>query len=512
VERFFQTNPGQAALSLETGTSLAEFSLVAASLTLENDYWILLDILAKGRLNPERVERVGEPLVLVGGVGVWANPWPMIPFADLILLGEAELQWPQIIDFYLDPNFLAESKAGKLRILAAKIPGALVPSLWPEEVLKGEAPLLKPLRPALVAWPPEGFEPPRSPILTPNTEFGQRRLVEISRGCPHGCRFCLAGALYRPHRPWPVAKILAALASPGSSGEPVGLVSPAVADHPEIETLLGALKERGNPISVSSLRLSALTENLARRLLAGGVKGLAVAPEAGSQRLRDVINKSLNEGEILGACQLLAEAGLRKLKLYFMLGLPGETDEDLLAIAGLAQKIQKAIRRGSYAPKLALSVANFSPKSQTPFEAVPLLSEIELSRRGELVRKALAAVGGLELRVDPPLWSIAQSLLARGGVEAGELVRLMWAEGGRVKRFYRRFMAQRSDLGRERAEMLAENPWPATKSRPWRVVAISAGAGFLAAEKELAQTGQLSPPCPPAGHCGRCGACEKMVD
>ncbi|MDR1576671.1 MAG: radical SAM protein [Deltaproteobacteria bacterium] len=507
-EKTGSKHPGNKSLSLETKTFLSEFDLLAASLTLENDYWILLDILAKGQIKPERTARDREPLVFVGGVGVWANPWPLIPFADLFLLGEAEIQWPQIMEYYLDPFFAVATKEEKLKLLVEKIPGALAPSLWPVEVLNGEVALANPIRPARVCWPPLDQTPPRSPIITPNTEFGERRLVEISRGCPHGCRFCLAGSLYRPHRPWPLEQILGVLGQPQSLGEAVGLVSPAVADHPEIDTLLDVLKEQGRAVSVSSLRLSALTENLARRLLASGVKGLAVAPEAGTQRLRDVINKVISEEEILGACRLLAEAGLRKLKLYFMVGLPGETDEDLASLALLCQKIQKSVRAKSFAPKLVVSVANFCPKPQTPFESEPLLSEAELIRKAQVVKKSLAKVGGLELRLDPPLWSIVQSLLARGGAESGDLVRALWLEGGKIKPAYRKFKTQMEGKDKFTDQVLGK-AWPSGKYKPWRVVEVAAGSAHWATEKERSQRAQTSSPCPVELGCGRCGACEK---
>jgi radical SAM superfamily enzyme YgiQ (UPF0313 family) len=282
-----------------------------------------------------------------------------------------------------------------------------------------------------------------------------------------------------------------------------------VADHPQIEELLDALKDRQQSVSVSSLRLSALTENLARRLLASGVKGLSVAPEAGTQRLREVINKVLSEEEILGACQLLARAGLKKLKLYFMLGLPGETDEDLLALAILSQKIQKSVRAKSFAPKLVVSVANFCPKPQTPFESAPLLSEAELIRRSLVIKKSLAQVGGLELRLDPPQWSIAQSLLARGGAESGDLVRALWATRGKVKPALKIFKAKTLEKLGDLDNIL--EPWPMEKYKPWRVVAVSAGAAYWDQENELAQEAKVSFPCPVDLRCGRCGACRKSL-
>ncbi|MDR0550330.1 MAG: radical SAM protein [Deltaproteobacteria bacterium] len=507
AERFFQPPPGQMALSLESRTRLEGFDLIAISLSLENDYWICLNILSKGRVNPERSQRRGEPLVIAGGVGIWANPWPLIPFIDLILLGEGEAQWPLILKLYVDPLFMVATKAEKLRLLSENVPGTLIPSHWPEVVLIGEAPLKKPVRPAILTWSPRGYLPPTSPIITPYTEFSDVRLVEISRGCPYGCRFCLVN-IYRPHRAWPKNKIFKALGKPKKMGEAVGLVSPAIADHPEIESILDMLKDQGRIVSVSSLRLTSLTENLTRKLLSVGVKGLAVAPEAGSQRLRDVINKAITEEEILSSCRLLSESGLRKLKLYFMIGLPTETNEDLQAIVDLCEKIQKSVRAKTYAPKLVVSVAIFCPKPHTPFETAPLLVESKLLEKAEFLQKGLRKIGGVELKIDPPIWSLVQGLLARGGAESADLVRALWSENGRTKAAYRKYkalLAERDKYGRN----YFLDSWPKEKYMPWRVVSVAAGPDFLAAENQLAKEGVVSPPCPPENFCGRCGACRK---
>ncbi|MDR2421844.1 MAG: hypothetical protein LBE01_00515, partial [Deltaproteobacteria bacterium] len=154
AERVFQPPPGQPSRSLETKSPLLDFDALAASLPLENDYWVALDILARGRVDPERARRAGEPLVIAGGVGIWANPWPMTPFVDVILAGEAERQWPTLLGFYLDPFFRAAPKAEKLKLIGDRVLGALVPSRWPEEALKGEAPWPAPVKPALLGWPP----------------------------------------------------------------------------------------------------------------------------------------------------------------------------------------------------------------------------------------------------------------------------------------------------------------------------------------------------------------------
>jgi radical SAM superfamily enzyme YgiQ (UPF0313 family) len=331
--------------------------------------------------------------------------------------------------------------------------------------------------------------------------------VEIGRGCPWGCRFCLAGTLYRPHRPWSAKKILAALGKPWDHLERVGLVSPAIADHPNIERILDALISQGRSVTVSSLRLSSLTEPLARRLMAAGARGLAVAPEAGEQRLRNVINKAIFETDILGAARFLAESGLKRLKLYFMLGLPGETPDDVEAIATLCQKIKQAARGKTSALRLIVSVAYFCPKPHTPFETLPLSSESDLVSRGERLKKSLASVGGLDLKIDPPLFALIQSLLARGGAESGDLVRILLAEGGRIKPSYKKY----AELSAERNKFRRDafwSTWPEEKFMPWRVVKVAAGPNFLKEEERLANKGLISPPCPPEKYCGRCLACK----
>ncbi|MDR1395836.1 MAG: hypothetical protein LBK52_06690, partial [Deltaproteobacteria bacterium] len=259
--------------SLETQAPIDEFDILACSMSVENDYWSLLEILSRSKISPLRSDRRSEPIVVAGGVGVWANPWPIMPFADVILAGEAEGQWPLIMQYYLELHFMVMPKLEKLKYLAERVPGALVPALLPEEVLLGEAPLVDPIRPFILAWPPKGFYPPVSSVVTQNTELAGRRLVEISRGCPYGCRFCLSGFLNRPCRAWPLTKIMSALGRPRVRGDFVGLVSSAAADHPDFGRLLELLAEQKRQVSVSSLRLSALSEDLARSLLKAGVLG-----------------------------------------------------------------------------------------------------------------------------------------------------------------------------------------------------------------------------------------------
>lgn len=520
---------GSPLLSLESARPLGEFDLVAASLSLENDYWFLPKILARGGLAPKRADRDDhDPPVLAGGVAVWANPHPILPFVDLVLTGEAEAQWSELISAWNTVRFAPLPRTAKLCFLGRKTPGTLHPGAVTELIappseefrdhnfcLSPSSELLEnlpadidfpandariPVKPAALAWPPpEGLLPPVSPILTPNTEFANIKLVEISRGCPYGCRFCLAGFIFRPHRPWPLKSILEALGPPEVSGEKVGLVSPAAADHPDLEELMAVLFDQGRTVTLSSLRLTALTAELAEKLARGRLQGVAVAPEGGGQRLRDVINKALTEIQILHGVKLLTEAGLQKIKLYFMVGLPGETDEDLTALVDLCRLIREAARRGAARPELMVSLANFTPKAHTPFEEAPMNTEAEFKRKGRLVSQGLKGVPRLSVHLDPPLWSIAQGLLARGGSESVRLVEAMVRHEGRLKPSLVEFGYS--------PDHPIHQPWPQGQPKPWRVVEPAVGFDCLSVEMERAEQALVTAPCPPAGGCDRCLAC-----
>ena len=481
---------GAQLMSLESGRPLRDFDLVAASLALENDYWRLPALLAAGGLTPDRTERSeADPLILAGGVAVWANPWPLWPWVDLILLGEAEAQWPELLSAW---NFVRNStKADRLRHLARKTPGSLQPGALPD----GETFLTAAVPPASLPWPPPAhLLPPVSPLVSPQAEFSGVRLVEISRGCPHGCRFCLTGALFRPHRPWPLETILQALGPP--SQEKVGLLSPAAAEHPDLSELLAALFRQGRAVTISSLRLTALTPALGEKLAAGRLQGVAVAPEAGSQALRDSLNKNLTEAQILAGVRLLSEAGLKTIKLYFILGLPHETQADLAALVELASEIWRTVRGRSL---LTLSLANFTPKPHTPLEGAAMNTAGELKRKGGWVMRSLRGLSGLKVNLDPPLWSITQGLLARGGPESARLVAALFRYQGRLK-------PSLAEYGYSSAHSL-HRPWPPDLPRPWRLVRTAAGLKHLAEEEDRAGRGLSTAPCPRENNCGRCEAC-----
>jgi radical SAM superfamily enzyme YgiQ (UPF0313 family) len=248
------------------------------------------------------------------------------------------------------------------------------------------------------------------------------------------------------------------------------------------------------------MRLSGVTENLAQKLAQSGLTGLAVAPEGGSERLRAIINKNLSQAEILASARLLASAGLRRLKLYFMIGLPGETEDDIEDIAKLTKLIYEQTRIKKKGPQIIVSAANFTPKPHTPLEDAGLLTESSMRKRGTLLNKYLKSVGPIELNLDSPKWTIIQGLLARGGPESANLVWALYHSEGRAGPALKEYGYS------------PDHPIhsPGERPRPWRVINIRAGSDYLATEKELSQKAQLSPPCPPQGGCGRCLACSSL--
>jgi radical SAM superfamily enzyme YgiQ (UPF0313 family) len=515
VERCFAGGDG-VPLSHEGRRPLSQFPIVCASLSFENDYWIFWDILRRSGIKTPESPLREDFLIAAGGVAPWANPYPVMPITDVILTGEGEISFNDFLDVVSQKWFFEIPKKERLVQISENVRGALIPSLLPRAVRLGEGyrleeglaaitPVVPPRLPLQIF---NEFNPPSSPIHTKDTEFSGVKLVEIGRGCPYGCRFCLAGSLYRPHRPWAAERILDAVVSPNPWDElpafpekaPVGLVSPAVADHPDIKNLLETLIGEGKKVSFSSLRLTALNPEIASLLAKGKVKGVALAPEAGTERLRDLINKNIKDQDVLEGVRLLADAGLSKLKLYFMIGLPGEKESDLRGIQDLTERVLSALKGKKRSPQVLISIAYFTPKPHTAFEDEPLLSEVEMRRKGEFLKKLIGPIGGVDLKLDAPAPSIVQGLLSRGGPQSFDLVDAMRVMEGKCKAALK-FIGY-SEIPREGFSHFL--------SLPWRIVAPAMGIPYLEREKEQVEEGIVSDPCPTEIFCGRCGSCEGM--
>jgi len=263
--------------------------------------------------------------------------------------------------------------------------------------------------------------PTTSTIITRDTELGDLYLIEVERGCNWGCRFCLVSSAFRPMRFRSIESLIAEAEKGLKYRKRLGLVGPAVADHPQIEELMIKLRQMGAELSMSSLRVKPLSRVVLRELARGGARTISLAPEAGSQRLRQLIKKGISEDDALEAIDKVAELGIKQLKLYFMIGLPSEADEDIEGITRLALSCKSILDRKQSGTRLTLNIAPFVPKAGTPFQWLPMASLSTLNRRLSLLKKSLLP-RGIKLKVESPAWSEIQAVLARGDAKVAEVL------------------------------------------------------------------------------------------
>lgn len=386
-------------LSLESQRPLSDFAVLAFSVSYELDYLNVAPVLTLSGIPlyaADRDERY--PLVIGGGPCLIANPMPLAPFFDALGIGEAEAILPAMLPIL--SAGITDQRQELLKSLAA-LPGIYVPqSSQKQTVVRQWARCLD-------------DHPATSTIFTRHTELGDLCLIEVERGCPWRCRFCLARHAFHPTRFYSLDTILAQ-AETGLKYRPrLGLVGAAVTDHPQIEPLLIKLRQMGAGLSFSSLRIRPLSPAVLAAVTAGGTQSIALAPEAGSQCLRNVIQKDITEDDTLRAMEMVADHGIKQLKLYFMIGLPTETDEDIEAIINLTLKCKHILDQRHTGTRLSLNIAPFVPKAGTPFQWLPMASLPDLNRRISLLKSKLMP-HGVKLKAESPAWSEVQAVFARG--------------------------------------------------------------------------------------------------
>lgn len=429
--------------SLESQTPLADFDLLAFSISFENDYLNVLSLLKLARIPLERPHRNEKtPLVMAGGVAVFLNPEPLSDLFDFFVLGEAEEVIGEFLEVYRD------SKSGKddlLRKLAG-VDGIYVPGLYQvayagDGTIKERHP--EPGIPDKIKrrWIPKIDQfPTQSTLFTSDTEFKEVALVEVNRGCPRGCRFCAACFVYHPFR----NRSLSLLESLSVRGllkeERVGLTGTAVSDYPHLLPLCEDIVSRDGGVSLASLRVDAITSSLVDCLKKGGVRAVAIAPEAGSERLRKVLKKGYSDDEILEAVRTLAANGMSQIKSYFLIGLPSETDEEVRAILSLSKRTEHQMistmaaekKRGS----LVLSVNPFVPKPATPFQWVPFEEVSELKRKLKILSNGIRKEKNIRMIYDLPKWAYVQAFLSRGDRRVGKVLMAALSHGGDWERAF----------------------------------------------------------------------------
>ncbi|MGB9082699.1 MAG: radical SAM protein [Desulfuromonadaceae bacterium] len=478
---------GTPLLSLESSTPLADFDVVAFSTSFEPDYLNIPLILKLARIPLYSNSRSrSDPLIIAGGAAFFINPEPVADLIDAICIGEGEDVIPGMIATLLSP--VDNGRRGLLQALAA-IPGVYVPSFYHPRYHGGElagydteagAPL--PITRVPVCL--DQHEPSSSQILTDNTEFGDMFLVEVSRGCPRGCRFCSSGFIYGAFRQQPFDNIVALIDRGLVHRGKVGLVGAAVSDYADIGRLCRYIVEKGARVSVSSLRVDRIDPDMLDALIASGHKTISLAPEGGSQRMRDLIRKNLTEAQILDACEMLIEHDILNLKLYFIIGLPGETDADLDELVRLVETIrERVIARGRANKRLGeitLSVNPFIPKPFTPFQWCGMEPLPSLERKVKLLEGRLKRLSNVKLKVESLRESYLQALLSRGDRRLSAMLIAM-AEGANLKK------AAKScgiDTDRYVGRTIAEE-----EIMPWSIIG-TADQAMLRSEHDRALVGE----------------------
>jgi radical SAM superfamily enzyme YgiQ (UPF0313 family) len=410
-------------VTLESQSLVGEFDAIAFSVSFEWDYVNVLTLLRLAGVPAHAAERTERhPLIVIGGAVTFVNPEPLAPFADVIAAGEGEVLVPTMARAFSE----ASGRRDLLTLLARErgfyIPSFYEPQYAPDGSMSGYrtssgVDAQVPVRKASLKTT-EAVDPPATGIFTPDTEFGSRFLVEVVRGCANLCRFCWAGYNYLPVRAFPTERILQLAETARVHANRVGLVSIALCDHPDIERILARLHEMGYGISPASLRLDDITEPIVRILRASGERTITIAPETGSDRLRRVINKTVTNDEILDRADLIFASGLENLKLYYMIGLPTETDDDLVAIRDLTLQLRErmlkyAKPRGTIG-RIIGSVNPLIPKPGTAYQWLPMENDASVDRKIKRLRGLTAGIDNVYFNIKSERNSYYQALLSLG--------------------------------------------------------------------------------------------------
>jgi radical SAM family uncharacterized protein len=497
--------------TVESGKSVRDFDVIAFSISFENDYPNILTALRYCELPLQSGDRKAPlALVIAGGVTCFLNPEPIAPFIDCFLIGEAEEMLGPFAECLLgwDPRSTPGREAC-LKTIAQTVSGAYVPAFYhvqynSDGTLSRFEPEINVPRKIKRSYVQDlSTRPTHSSIITPHTTFDESFLIEVGRGCPHGCRFCGAGFVYRPTRFRPIPLLRECLRQGTEITAKIGLVGAAVSDLPGVEQLCNRQLLKEVVISFSSLRADALSPGLISVLRQSNIKTATIAPDAGSERMRRVINKGITEDSVLAAVETLVKSGIPNLKLYFMIGLPTETPDDVEAIIALCKKIKHRFLTSSRPTKrmgeITVSINSFVPKPSTPFQWVGMDDVPTLKQKIKKIKEGLKKVANIRIHADIPRWAYIQALLSRGDRRVGEMLSQVhhnhdnWPQTLKTTSLNSDFYTLRE---RDLDELL-----------PWDFIDHGIKKSFLAMEYKRALQGKTSPPCP-SDSCNICGVCD----
>ncbi|MBN2823487.1 MAG: TIGR03960 family B12-binding radical SAM protein [Coriobacteriia bacterium] len=509
--------------TLESCSPLSEMDLVGITLPYELTYSNILEILDLACIPLRAADRTASDPLVIGGGPCAYNPEPVAAFFDAILIGDGEHAIGQIVSVHRAVKASGVSRHEILSALA-KVEGVYVPSLYSTDSGSAVSLGIAPARVTKRLLDDLGMvRSPVCPVVPFMDVVHDRVTVEILRGCSRGCRFCQAGMVYRPVRERTadtiVRDVLAGLECTGH--EEVSLTSLSSADHSQLEEVLRRLSRRlegtGVTVSLPSLRVDAFSVEIARLLGGGRKTGLTFAPEAGTQRMRDVINKNVTEEDLLGTVRKAFSAGWHRIKLYFMIGLPTETDADIEGIGALVRKVQEAAKesvppaqRGGI--RIGVSVATFVPKAHTPFQWDAQITLDEVRRRQSVLRDSMPK-RGIDLSWHDPEVSFLEGVMARGGREIADVIEHAWRAGACYDAWTEEF-----SLGRWREAFDACGVDPLSigsrvrefdEKLPWGHIQTGLSSEFLRIERERASEAITTPDCT-FDECTGCGVCPTL--
>ena len=499
--------------SLESQTPVHNFDILAFSVTFESDYINILKILNLSHIpirSKDRNER--HPLILMGGICATFNPEPLSDFIDIFFIGEGDEAIGEFVNALREGYEFSGRKADSdslndfyLRLSA--IDGIYIPSAYEATykssgVIEKVSPKDRFPQKVKRRWARDlNKTPTSSKVITSNTVFGDMFLIEVERGCGKHCRFCLAGYSYRPVRNYSAEVILKEVSEGLRYKRKIGLIGSAICDSPYIDEISDGIAKMGGTISVSSLRLDRLSKKLIDLLSASGHRTATIAPEAGSERLRKIINKEMSDDEILNAVQFMASAGLTNFKLYFLIGLPTETDDDIDAIINLTKRIKHSIlkiaKSKGHLGNITLSVNPFIPKPFTPYQWERMEDTKSLNGKIKKIKSGLKGVSNINIIHELPKWAFVQALLSRGDRRIGELLYKCYElNGDWFKTFRETNINPEFYVYRERDfdEIL-----------PWDHIDSGIRKDYLVKEAKKSREEKITPACPDEGECRRCG-------
>ncbi|MBF0226493.1 MAG: radical SAM protein [Desulfobacterales bacterium] len=476
----------------ETGYALKEFDIIAFSISFENDYINVLKILKNAGMLLESKSRLLPPLVIAGGAACIINPEPIASFIDLFLIGEAESSIPLFFKYY-DEN---ESKNILLKNIADNVPSAYVPAFYEESSAFYDTETR--VKRAFINTP----ELSSTVVYTPNTIFENTYLIEIGRGCLNGCRFCSAGYIYRPPRFQPLSNIKERITEACQFTNRFGLVGASVSDYPYISELCAFAIDQGIKLSFSSFRADGINKEILEVLKQSGIKTATIAPDAGSERMRKIINKKLKEDDILNAVENIITSDIPNIKLYFMIGLPYEDISDIYALIDLVKKIKENFLISSRPKKrignITVSINPFIPKPFTPFQWIAMDSQSQLKIKINIIRKNLNKIPNVTLNFESLKMANIQALLSRGDRNTGKAMLLS--------------IEKDINISSALKQMEINPEFYVTRNRnidetlPWDFIDHGINKSFLAEELKAAKDGRETHKCI-INSCKRCGIC-----